>query len=78
MSRGNFYGAEIFFLYFFTLAPDCIAVFTLADPDVAEIIFGIRNYDNDFVCFRIDVNARRDLPEPLPDRAGIGRPAFFF
>ena len=56
-------GAEIFFFDFFSLAPGCVAVFVVADPDVAEIIFSVGNYNNHFAGFGVLVDSWRDFPE---------------
>ena len=60
---GFYDGAEVFFFYFFTLSPGGVTVFVIADPDVAEVVFGVGNYDNDFAGFGVLVNAGRNVPE---------------
>ena len=70
-------GAEVFFFYLFTLAPGSVAVFALADPDVAEVVFpacaasvaagrGIGNYNNHFAGSDVLINAGRNVPEAEP------------
>ena len=56
-------GAEIFFFYFFPLTPGGVFVFTLADPDVAEVVFGVGNYDNDLAGSDVLINTRGYFPE---------------
>lgn len=60
-----FFDAEVFFFYLFALAPDSIFVFVFADPDVAEVVFGLVDYDNDFAGLVIFINSWRDFPEAL-------------
>jgi len=70
---------EIFLFYLFALAPCRVFVFTLADPDVAKIIFRVANYNDDFAGFGVLVDPRGNFPEVLPDLpSGAWRPAAFF
>ena len=59
--------------------------FSLADPDVAEVVFGIGNYNNEFASGGVLVNAGRNVPEAEPKvRCGVPcdgrlwRARFFF
>ena len=70
------------FLYFFALAPGGVAVSILADPDVAEVVFGVGNYNDDLAGGGVLVNTGRNVPEaepkvrcgvPCPDGACDGR-----
>ena len=57
--------AEIFFFYFFALSPGGVAVFVLAEPDVAEVVFGVRDNDDDLAGSGVFVNSSRYFPEAL-------------
>ena len=74
-------GAEIFFFYFFPLTPGGVFVFTLADPDVAEVVFGVGNYNNDLAGSDVLINTRGYFPEALAEtraRRGIRWRVFCF